>query len=87
MRTLKTIAGCVCAALLLCACESTEEATTQSASLGILNDTCPVMGEAVDPNCDTVSYDGATIGFCCKGCIGKWNDMSDTDKAAFVSKQ
>ena len=87
MRTLKTIACCTGTAFLLVACASTDEATTQSASLGILNETCPVMGEAVNPRSETVTYNGATIGFCCNGCVAKWNDMQHTEKAAFVASQ
>jgi hypothetical protein len=44
-------------------------------------------GSKVDPNAKTVSYDGATIGFCCDGCSNKWNAWSDSQKRQFVAKQ
>ena len=44
--------------------------TTQT-STGIVNKTCPVGGDDVDPAVTTV-YDGKTIGFCCEGCVKKF---------------
>lgn len=38
----------------------------------IWNAYCPVMGEAVDPEVQTVEYKGKVIGFCCKSCIKKF---------------
>ena len=63
-----------------------EEAATQPASMGAINDTCPVMGGDIDPNAATASYNGATVGFCCDGCVGKFNDWSDTQKTDYVAK-
>jgi hypothetical protein len=76
-------------AATLTACDSaekTDDATTQPA-MGAINDTCPVMGEAVDPSASTVDWNGHTIGFCCDGCVKKWNAMTAADKNAFVAKQ
>ena len=39
----------------------------------IWNAFCPVMGEPVDPEVQTVEYNGKVIGFCCKSCIKKFN--------------
>jgi len=39
----------------------------------IWNAYCPVMGDEVDPETKTVEYKGKTIGFCCGGCIKKFN--------------
>jgi len=33
------------------------------------NKFCPVMGEVVDPEVQTIEYKGKIIGFCCKSCI------------------
>ena len=38
----------------------------------IWNEFCPVMGEPVDPEVQTVEYNGKVIGFCCKSCIKKF---------------
>ncbi len=38
----------------------------------IWNAYCPVMGEPVDPEVQTVEYKGKIIGFCCKSCIKKF---------------
>ena len=77
------------ATLALAACQSGDKATTMpdsGASMGVLNDTCPVMGGGVDPEAETASFHGYTIGFCCDGCKGKWDEMSDAAKQAFVAK-
>ncbi|MHC4991451.1 MAG: hypothetical protein ACYTGC_10760 [Planctomycetota bacterium] len=89
LRSTLTIIVLTCCALVLAACESTQEseepASQPEASLGVLNDTCPVMGGAVDEN-TTVAYEGYEIGLCCAGCVGKWDEMSDSEKQAFVSQ-
>ncbi|MCL4550006.1 MAG: YHS domain-containing protein [Bacteroidetes bacterium] len=45
---------------------------TASAEAKIWNKVCPVMGEDVDQQVQTVEYNGKTIGFCCKGCAAKF---------------
>lgn len=50
----------------------------QKGSGEIWNKFCPVKGEEVDPDAQTVEYDGKTIGFCCPGCDGKF--QSDPEK-------
>ena len=39
----------------------------------IWNAYCPVMGDEVDAEVKRVEYKGKTIGFCCAGCIKKFN--------------
>lgn len=40
----------------------------------VINDTCPVMGGKVDKDTPyKAEYNGKTIGFCCPGCIEKFN--------------
>ena len=70
---------------LLVACESGDksDATTQPA-MGAVNDECPIMGGPIDASAGTAEYDGMTIGFCCAGCVGKWNGWSDDQKSAAV---
>lgn len=53
---------------------------------GAINDVCPVMGGAVDPNTPTVMWRGYKIGFCCPGCDQGWNDKTEEEKDAFLTK-
>lgn len=55
-------------------------------AMGMMNETCPVMNEPVDPDGPTVTYQGQTIGFCCPGCVDGWKNMSESQKQAFVAK-
>ncbi|MCX6167798.1 MAG: YHS domain-containing protein [Ignavibacteriales bacterium] len=41
-------------------------------SLSIWNKVCPVSGEEVDLETQTVEYKGKVIGFCCSSCISKF---------------
>ena len=50
---------------------SSDSTKTEEASL-IWNKYCPVFGNEVDPETDTVNYDGKKIGFCCPSCINKF---------------
>ena len=51
-----------------------------------INDSCPIMdGHSIAKGVTTV-YEGTTIGFCCPGCIDKFNGKSDEEKAAIVAK-
>jgi YHS domain-containing protein len=38
----------------------------------IWNEVCPVMGNEVDPEANTVEYEGKLYGFCCDGCDAKF---------------
>ena len=83
--------------LLLCGglvmaggCESTDDngMTTQpstQASMGMINDTCPMSGHAVDGK-TMVEYRGHTVGMCCAGCKDAWQAMSRKKKASSVRK-
>lgn len=46
----------------------------------VVNTVCPVMmSDAVDENV-SVDYKGKKIGFCCKGCVTKFNAMNEAAK-------
>ena len=91
LRKLLIVATVFSVALVLSACESMQDSSTQPStapdmgSMGMLNDRCPVTGEPVDPD-TTVSYMGNKIGMCCAGCKGPWEKMSDEKKMAVVKK-
>lgn len=38
------------------------------------NTICPVMGEEVDTELETVEYDGKLFGFCCESCVTKFKE-------------
>ncbi|MFH1848117.1 MAG: YHS domain-containing protein [Candidatus Omnitrophota bacterium] len=41
---------------------------------GIINDRCPVMGNPVAADTPyTAEYEGKKVGFCCEGCVSKFN--------------
>src|SRR5204862_727250 len=79
-------------ALVVGACHSSETKPTKpatpaptKASMGVMNSKCPMQGEAVDKDDPTLDYKGGKVAFCCKGCMAKFNKLSDTDKAAKVA--
>ncbi|QDT66644.1 HMG-box domain-containing protein [Calycomorphotria hydatis] len=45
-----------------------------------VNKHCPIMGGEVTANGGRVEWKGKTVGFCCPGCIPKWNALSDEEK-------
>lgn len=63
-------------------CEGTKAAAAGSTanSMCVLNPT-----EHVSEGVMT-EYKGAKIGFCCNGCVAKFNAMSDADKVAKLAK-
>lgn len=46
-----------------------------------MNANCPIMGSPVKPDGGSADYNGKTVGFCCPGCVDKWTELSDEDKA------
>ena len=87
MKAMIRILPVLLLALTIAGCKSDgDEATSQPMSMGAINDKCPIMGGDVDPNAQTVTYNGATIGFCCDGCPAKFNAWSDQQKMDFVAK-
>lgn len=50
-----------------------------------VNHYCVIMPE--DPVNPKVvrEFKGQTVGFCCKGCLGKWDAMSDAQKSEALS--
>jgi hypothetical protein len=72
----------IAAALALTGCNKDNKSTDKSANMGAMNTTCPISGGKVSANAGTVSYKGQAVGFCCDGCVGKFQNLSDADKAA-----
>ena len=88
-----TLAAIVLPALLLGACTSGEKtedpAMCQQPKPGAItseNDYCVIMNaDPVDPEL-TREWNGHKVGFCCKGCLPKWDALSDAEKQAALDK-
>ncbi|MGI9012974.1 MAG: hypothetical protein ACR2GY_01850 [Phycisphaerales bacterium] len=76
-------------AITLGGCQSQNKTNaTQPVSMGVINANCPIMdGHPVSAEAKTTMHKGERIGFCCDGCIGAWNKMSDAEKDAYVAAQ
>jgi YHS domain-containing protein len=61
-------------------CKSSEKTQTQ-ASPSVMNTACPFSGKPVAEGMNA-SYEGKTVGFCCKGCASKFDSMSTAEKQA-----
>ncbi|MCB9885379.1 MAG: hypothetical protein H6838_07795 [Planctomycetes bacterium] len=71
------------ALLVLGACASNHG--SEGAAMA-MNKTCPVSGEALEADSPTVDFHGATIAFCCKNCLAKFEKMDEAAKQAAVDK-
>ena len=71
-----------CAGEKAACCAGTKEAAAGATanSMCVLNPT-----EHVSEGVMT-DYKGTKVGFCCNGCVGKFNAMSDADKTAKLAK-
>ena len=58
--------------------------TEGMASVGAVNDICPFSGKPVNADIQTISFQGQEIGFCCAGCVSKFTNMTDTERAALL---
>jgi len=62
------------------------KAEVSSDTSKFVNDRCPIMGSPIDPknvpdNLTRV-YKGKKVAFCCGGCPGEWDKLSDQEKEA-----
>ncbi len=57
---------------------ATQPATQPTTQPQAINTKGPVSGDDVDPDTQTITYKGQTIGFCCDDCIKKFK--KDPDK-------
>jgi hypothetical protein len=87
----------LCASVLACSmilamggCADQQKTEAQPAMAmspaGTVNYYC-VMNpdDKVEVNSPTTTWRGEKIGFCCGGCVGKWNKMTDAQKDAAVA--
>lgn len=63
-----------------------EAATANAAPAGFANTKCPIMGSRINPAKVTEAltrvYKGKKIAFCCGGCPGQWDKLTDAQKDA-----
>jgi outer membrane murein-binding lipoprotein Lpp len=82
-RRFVLVAGAL-ASLAAFGCQTTAKETAKPASMGAMNSKCPFSGK--DVNAATAEdYKGQKVAFCCNGCKGKFDAMSDKEKAAKIA--
>ena len=63
-----------------------EAALANAAPAGFANTKCPIMGSPINPSKVpeglTRVYKGKKIAFCCGGCPGQWDKLTDAQKDA-----
>jgi len=84
-----TVVAAIALSAGLSACSTDEQAGAHDGpgsmtQVSTVNTKCPMMGGDVDP-AYTTDFNGKTVGFCCKGCAGKFNKLSDTAKAELLA--
>ncbi len=84
MRCFSVLSLFVVGAISLAGCAENETAAVVVAAS---NTVCPIMGHEVTDDGGRVKFDGKTVGFCCNGCIEKWEALSDEDKAAKLASR
>lgn len=57
-----------------------------NAETGTLNARCPISGEPIDGTAIKVAHKDDTLGFCCKGCVKKWNAMDEAKRDGTVAR-
>lgn len=62
------------------------ECKTPKAGVTTVNKVCVVEPEDfVNPDVPAADFKGQKVGFCCKGCVPKWNKMTDAQKDAALA--
>ncbi|MCH2153155.1 MAG: hypothetical protein MK089_07410 [Phycisphaerales bacterium] len=76
------VASCKCDP---CTCSSPCPCTSAQASLGIMNDTCPMSGRPVNNESPNASWNGQSVGFCCGGCKSRFEAADDNGKSEMLA--
>ena len=85
-------AALLAAALVLVACQSSPQAEDDSmcmkrkpGTIVSVNEYCVmVLADPVDPSV-VVDWKGQKVGFCCAGCLPKWDKLNEEQKDAAVA--
>ncbi|MBG80421.1 MAG: hypothetical protein CMJ39_06915 [Phycisphaerae bacterium] len=76
------VASCKCDP---CTCSTPCPCTSTQASLGIMNDTCPMSGRPVNNESPSASWNGQSVGFCCGGCKNRFEAADDNGKSEMLA--
>jgi hypothetical protein len=73
-------------ALITQARQCVKQGCSEAAAGTPVNARCPMMGSKIDPEKVPANlrrqFKGQTVGFCCGGCPGAWDKLSDQQKEA-----
>ena len=61
-------------------------AKTDAEAPSFINAKCPIMGNDVEADGGATTWDGKNVGFCCDGCVEKFEAMDDTAKQAALDE-
>lgn len=67
-----------------CSCSTPCPCTSKQASLGMMNDACPVSGRPIAQNSPSSEWNGNKIGFCCAGCKNRFDGMTAQDQDGMI---
>lgn len=82
------IGGCACCG----SCKDTAAASHRhgdAKTVEVVNAICPIGEDPIDTKAVEVGltrqWRGRTVGFCCEGCLGPWDSMSDAEREQKLS--
>jgi len=81
-KSSQSTAGCKCDP---CTCASPCPCGQKSASLGMMNDSCPMSGKKLKDTSPNSTWNGSTVGFCGNGCKSKFDGMNSNKKTAYIA--
>ena len=81
-KSSQSTAGCQCDP---CTCADPCPCGQKTASLGMMNDSCPMSGRKLKSTSPSSTWDGSTVGFCGPGCKGRFDRMDDDEKTTYVA--
>lgn len=65
-------------------CKDNAKAKEDAKLVKVVNSTCPIGDDPIDAAAHDASltrqWRGQTVGFCCAGCLGPWDKMSDAER-------
>jgi len=85
MKYSRPVAMVACACLSLMGCSSDKKTADAGgdkamAAMKADNAVCPFSGKPVNGEIKPAAFQGKHVGFCCAGCAGKWDAMTDAQK-------
>lgn len=62
------------------------QSASSTAVAGPVNTHCPIMGHEVADDGGSTTWNEQTVAFCCEGCLPKWNELSNDDRATKLAE-